>query len=84
MCSAHLFKYMRVVTRATDVARVLHGLDLGVNVMDSCCFAICLLSGCFSTNCIKQLAFLPLKVFTLRSWKSTMCVHILSRQGVGM
>ena len=70
MCSVHLFKYMRVMTRATDVTRVLHvalqvvrlstlsnGLDLGVNVMDSCCFAICLLSGCFSTNCIKQLVF---------------------------
>ena len=40
------------------------------------------LSGCFSTSCVKQLSFVPLKVSSLRFWKSPLCVHILSRKGV--
>merc|ERR1719230_1586167 len=39
------------------------------------------LSGYFSTNCVKQRPFVPLKVFNLRSWKSMIWVHILSRKG---
>merc|ERR1719382_2364003 len=38
-------------------------------------------SGYFSTNCERHLPLSPLKVFNLRSWKSMMCVHILSRKG---
>merc|ERR1719361_1336424 len=38
-------------------------------------------SGYFSTNCVRHLPFSPLKVFSLRSWKSMMWVHILSRNG---
>mmetsp|Transcript_21142 Transcript_21142/g.65987 ORF Transcript_21142/g.65987 Transcript_21142/m.65987 type:complete len:233 (-) Transcript_21142:898-1596(-) len=38
-------------------------------------------SGYFSTNCVSVWPFSPLKVFSLRSWKSMMCVHILSRKG---
>merc|ERR1712151_149990 len=38
-------------------------------------------SGYFSTNCVKALPFSPLNVFSLRSWKSMMWVHILSRKG---
>merc|ERR1719507_9648 len=39
-------------------------------------------SGNFSTNIVRHLPFSPLKVFNLRSWKSMMCVHILSRKGL--
>merc|ERR1719311_232212 len=39
-------------------------------------------SGCLSTNWVRHLPFSPLKVFSFRSWKSMMCVHILSRKGV--
>merc|ERR1719408_995775 len=38
-------------------------------------------SGCFSTNCVRHLPLSPLKVLSFRSWKSIMCVHILSRKG---
>merc|ERR1719221_2116470 len=38
-------------------------------------------SGYFSTNCVSVLPFVPLNVFNLRSWKSMMYVHILSRKG---
>merc|ERR1719284_1451854 len=38
-------------------------------------------SGNFSTNCVRVVPFVPLKVFSLRSWKSMMWVHILSRKG---
>merc|ERR1719445_433057 len=37
-------------------------------------------SGYFSTNMVKVWPFWPLKVLSLRSWKSMMCVHILSRK----
>merc|ERR1740138_247944 len=39
-------------------------------------------SGYFSTNCVKQVPLIPLKVLSFRSWKSMMCVHILSRKEV--
>merc|ERR1719181_1558583 len=39
-------------------------------------------SGNFSTNAVRQLPFTPLKVLNFRSWKSMMCVHILSKKGV--
>merc|ERR1719305_502292 len=39
------------------------------------------LSGYFSTNCVRHLPLSPLKVLSFRSWKSIMCVHILSRKG---
>merc|ERR1719183_3206186 len=38
-------------------------------------------SGYFSTNCVSVLPLIPLNVFSLRSWKSMMWVHILSRKG---
>merc|ERR1712050_78128 len=38
-------------------------------------------SGYFSTNCVKHLPFSPLNVLSFLSWKSMMCVHILSRKG---
>merc|ERR1712190_474662 len=38
-------------------------------------------SGYFSTNWVNVVPLVPLKVFSLRSWKSMMCVHILSRKG---
>merc|ERR1719502_534518 len=38
-------------------------------------------SGYFSTNWLRHLPFSPLKVFSFRSWKSMMWVHILSRKG---
>merc|ERR1712070_367666 len=38
-------------------------------------------SGCFSTNCVRHLPFSPLNIFNFLSWKSMMCVHILSRNG---
>merc|ERR1740138_1598905 len=38
-------------------------------------------SGYFSTNCVRVLPFSPLNVLSLRSWKSMMWVHILSRKG---
>merc|ERR1719335_1308609 len=39
-------------------------------------------SGYFSTNWLRVLPFSPLKVFSLRSWKSMMWVHILSKKGL--
>merc|ERR1719420_1542084 len=39
-------------------------------------------SGYFSTNLVRHEPFSPLNVFSFRSWKSIMCVHILSRKGV--
>merc|ERR1712151_444417 len=38
-------------------------------------------SGYFSTNSVSTVPFVPLKVLSLRSWKSMMWVHILSRKG---
>merc|ERR1719473_2345925 len=38
-------------------------------------------SGYFSTNWLRHFPLSPLKVFSFRSWKSMMCVHILSRKG---
>merc|ERR1719221_553245 len=39
-------------------------------------------SGYFSTNLVRHDPLSPLNVFSFRSWKSIMCVHILSRKGV--
>merc|ERR1719498_921106 len=39
-------------------------------------------SGNFSTNSVRHVPRVPLKLFSLRSWKSMMCVHILSKKGV--
>merc|ERR1719207_175477 len=39
-------------------------------------------SGYFSTNWLRVEPFSPLKVFSFRSWKSMMCVHILSKKGL--
>ena len=38
-------------------------------------------SGCFSTSYVQQLPFVPSKALSSHSWKSTLCVHILSRKG---
>merc|ERR1719343_842731 len=38
--------------------------------------------GSGKTNFVKVLPCSPLNVFNFRSWKSMMCVHILSRNGV--
>merc|ERR1719476_315567 len=38
-------------------------------------------SGNFSTNMVKVWPLTPLKVLNLRSWKSMMWVHILSKKG---
>ena len=39
-------------------------------------------SGYFSTNMVRVLPFTPLKVFSFQSWKSMMCVHMLSKKAV--
>merc|ERR1712232_600527 len=39
------------------------------------------LSGYFSTNWVNVVPLVPLNVFNFLSWKSMMCVHILSKNG---
>merc|ERR1712127_933035 len=53
-----------------------------VNFMDSLLNSkYAFFSGYFSTNSVRTVPFVPLKVFNLRSWKSMMWVHILSKKG---